>query len=124
MTNLLFSDGTEANDDFIMRQGDDAYLDVHGLDRITKADRDLSAYPEIIWELEGVEFQIRKTKSAGQITHPSSNIARIAIDQTDSEGLHGLYTHQLRVINTAGEKETILSGAGRFDREVFGSVAA
>ena len=64
-----------------------------------------------------------KTKSAGQITHTANNIARIPLDAADTEGLHGLYTIQLRLVNDQGKKETVLSGTGRFDREVFNNAA-
>ena len=124
MSSLLFADGTEADDNFIVHQGDDAFIDVYALDRTTKASRDITVYPEIIFELEGVEFQVIKTKSAGQITHTASNVARIPLDAADTQGLHGLYTIQLRLVNDQGKRETVLSGTGRFDREIFGSVAA
>ena len=123
MTTLVFADGTDAEDNFIMRQGDDAFIDVYARDRVTKADRDITVYPEIIFELEGVEFQIIKTKSAGQITHTANNIARVPLDAADTEGLHGLYTIQLRLVNGQGKRETVLSGTGRFDREIFNNAA-
>ena len=116
---VLFLDNTEPNDDFIMRKGDSAYVDIHVLDKATKGPRNVTAYEEIIFDIEGVVFQITKTKSSGELRHSQPDVIRVPIEVSDSDELLGLYTIQCRLINDRNEREIILRGTGCFLEEVI-----
>ncbi len=120
---ITFGDSTNPIDDFIMFQGDDAYLEITIKDKATKADKDISSYADAVWELEGIEFRIEKSITGGQIQRVTTSTLRIPLNDTDTEALRGLYTHQLRLIDSNGAKTIVLNGKGRFDAEVFNSAA-
>lgn len=116
----LFADGSAAQQDFSAIAGDDVDLLVAILDKDDKSPRDVSAFPDAVWELEGVEFAIVKQITTGGITRDSNTELRIALNDTETEDLRGVYTHQLRLVNANGDLETVMLGQATFGAQVIG----
>lgn len=115
---LTFADGTVATQDVELVAGDAVFLDVTVQDESDKSLEDLSIYTDAVWVLEQVEGEIRKTVSGGQIIKTGS-LLRVPIAGTETSNLHGLYTHQLRLISSQNEPSTILSGTALVKPQVF-----
>lgn len=107
---LSFADGSQAVQDFTLVAGDPAFIDVSMLDISTKLPQSLDQYPGAIWVLEQVVDEVRKDRSLGQIVQLNDNTLRVELSAQDTEDLHGVYTHQLRVVSTQGEGTTVLLG--------------
>ncbi len=113
---VLFADGTEAADDFVMVQGDDAFIDITVLDEDTKLVRDITGYDEIIWVLNLGETQITKSKTLGSITVEDSNTFRVAITAVETDPLYGLYSFQSTLVSVEGQRETVIDGTMKVTR--------
>ena len=115
----MFADGTQAADDFVMTQGDDAYIDIVVKDETTKQPVSVVGFANALWELEAVETQISKSLQGGGIVRMTDSTFRVWLDATDTADLRGLYSHQLRLVDAQGDQRVVLSGTGRFDAQVF-----